>query len=228
MKSLSAIFLIFLINSSFSQEKYRNIQFVEEDTCPNQYRVTIQTSIQALKKAGKIEPNTDSGTSSRYVATDDWSIQIYDRNDNRILIVEDDKLDPEFDINEIICSSNSTENFKIYAFDNDYTWLSLGIDWGKWDNDRYRIISLSMKSNESEVNSILVKNESIITSLTETFDSKTDNYTVSITKEAANEEGKNELLDKTVRVEKRNEIRTYKKITENNTYLVYSIKIERI
>jgi hypothetical protein len=85
-----------------------------------------------------------------------------------------------------------------------------------------------MKSNESEVNSILVKNESIITSLTETFDSKTDKYTVNITKESANDEGRNELIDKSVNVEKRNETRTYKKITENNTYLVYSIRIERI
>jgi hypothetical protein len=214
--SLFVFFLIF-INTSFAQED-----------CKHEYRVSIETSIEALKKAGKVDLNPEGGDSSANNREDEWSIQIFDRNDNRILIVEDDKLDPEFQINEIICSENETENFKIYASDNDYTWLSLGIDWGAWDNDRYRIVSLSMKSSESEINSILVKNESIITHLTETLNTKTDKYTVNITKESANDEGRNELIDKSVNVEKRNETRTYKKITENNTYLVYSIRIERI
>ncbi len=190
------------------------------------YKVTVRTKVSDLIKAGIAQSaDVDGAADSSANDGEEWSLQVFDQDDQRVVKRSSDKLNPPFNVSEIFCRDRDNYlNLTIKVVDNDYFWL-LPWTWGKWDNDTSEIATIAIEPNQSVVSDMLVMNDVHRINVLTDYNKEFNEGTI-IEKEF--DPKTNSLVNSKKKIVTQKEYKEYTEKVSVDTYMAYYIKIERV
>ncbi len=186
------------------------------------YKVTIKTSLNNLLSASIVDDNYQNRNGD---ASDDWSLQIFDQNEVKVIHRASNDQFPTFNVTEIFCSEENYQNLTVKVSDNDYLYLLPWTWFGTISNDIYEILTIAIEPSEQEVEDALVLNKTTIVRTLKSYRKDVKEGVVKI--EELNPETQN-IISSTSKVLTANEYKEYEESAVNSAKVIYSVKVQRV